>query len=302
MYNRCMSASSPIKLVILLWHRSGALFVEAHLSFILSFPSRNLVEFNTMMIASPCNVLLLLVFLAATTTTPPPTTRQKQGSGFVLAETRPSISKANPPRFWPVFPQFKLLSTVYFDASRFATDDNAAVGDDRSKACDANAATSPEHDEIMSDASPTCSSLSSSSSQEPVQTARAHEENTPRTGVVAGTEASQQHPSPQQQEHHEADENNEDSGHSTAAVLSAATATTSTSGSFEKTNIAWKRAKVAFERVRHVRREVKAIFSSELECCLLKVSCCVVPSTWCEYLAVCFHRDGVKGEAAVQTV
>lgn len=40
---------------------------------------------------------------------------------------------------------------------------------------------------------------------------------------------------------------------------------------FEKTNAAWKRASVAMERVRHVRREVKAVFSSELESCLLKV-------------------------------
>lgn len=34
----------------------------------------------------------------------------------------------------------------------------------------------------------------------------------------------------------------------------------------------WKRALVAMERVRHVRREAKAVFSSELERCLLKVS------------------------------
>lgn len=245
-----------------------------------------------MTITGPYNVLLLLVSLAATITTPATTAqRQQQSRGFVLAETRPSISKPKPPRFWPMLPQFKLPSTVYFDASRFATDDNGhAAVDESSRACDADAATSPEHDAITSDATPACLSRSPSSFQEPVQTELTHEENTPQTVVVvaAGTEEIQQHPSPQQQKQHEADENDDGNGHSIAAVVSAATTTTSTPaiatttstlGSFEKTNIAWKQAKVAIQRVRHVRREVKAIFSSELECCLLKV---------CRTLLYCF--------------
>lgn len=34
---------------------------------------------------------------------------------------------------------------------------------------------------------------------------------------------------------------------------------------------AWRRTRVVLERVQHVRREIKAMFSSELEACLLKV-------------------------------